>query len=737
MRIKIYRFLCLIITPIYPFTTLEKLVEYTHSMPEHPPVMQNSNWLDPNYTNFYKRTLPNILTIIGYKLGFIPEPQWNIDQLFGLLRELQPPSVASGTGHELQTVLFKAAPGSRLYIWGALYGSLDSFVRALEFLHAEKVIDHEFNIIDPKAYFVFNGNLIDRSAYTLETLTIVLLLLKKNPGRVWYIRGTHETNNYWHDYSTKRELLVYGKKLIDSGIDLLGLVSNFFDSLPVSLIVTAQDPLAEYTLIAPNLENPVLPASDVLEKFLQKNTPGEVSFASIVETQKKRLYPSMQAIIKSDDLVSAYKVEKGLMLVEPYQWATTWSTVSHQNQAYQYLYKFMDDAFTVFTVGEHLGDSTLTLYSRDTRTDNPFKIAGIYDLLSGYDIHNPPPGTTCPTKKPITLGTTLNISGVTRDVGLNVQRGILAALNAINSNGGINGRRVRLVIFDDHYSDTEAFENVRIMRSQNIRTIVLPVGTAMVHSFSAYARDNNMGIVFPITGAQFLRDPEKKYVINLRASYTQELELLIKTLRSLYNIQRMSALYQQDTYGTTTFENLQQVMAAYRMGDPTGISFALATVVFKKQIAIMLDGQSDTLCFIANSNSAQDFVRQIGVEYLSGIRLCGISNQITLERYIKSQGLSAVFSAVFPNPDSSTMPIVKEYKKIMADQHMNINTDGLEGYVGMYIILDALKRVKDPEDPAELIHELEQYSHKNFGGLSLNFDLKTRQLMHEAWVHTI
>jgi len=55
--------------------------------------------------------------------------------------------------------------------------------------------------------------------------------------------------------------------------------------------------------------------------------------------------------------------------------------------------------------------------------------------------------------------------------------------------------------------------------------------------------------VAPFTGAEFLREPFKRYVVNVRASYYQEMERLAELLVDQKGFDKIACFYQNDGYG--------------------------------------------------------------------------------------------------------------------------------------------------------------------------------------------
>ena len=78
----------------------------------------------------------------------------------------------------------------------------------------------------------------------------------------------------------------------------------------------------------------------------------------------------------------------------------------------------------------------------------------------------------------IVLGMSTVLTGNAGNLGKDMQRGILAGLERANRNGGVNGRKLRLISLDDGYEPTRTGPNMRqLIEKDNVLAIIGNVGT--------------------------------------------------------------------------------------------------------------------------------------------------------------------------------------------------------------------------------------------------------------------
>ncbi len=94
----------------------------------------------------------------------------------------------------------------KAYFWGDLHGDIAAFVVALKKLKEDGVINDNFEIIQPNTYFFFLGDMVDRGAYQVDLLSLILIVNQKNMGKVFLIRGNHEDLRINKDWGFTDEL---------------------------------------------------------------------------------------------------------------------------------------------------------------------------------------------------------------------------------------------------------------------------------------------------------------------------------------------------------------------------------------------------------------------------------------------------------------------------------------------------------------------------------------------------
>src|ERR1700720_1037124 len=135
-------------------------------------------------------------------------------------------------------------------------------------------------------------------------------------------------------------------------------------------------------------------------------------------------------------------------------------------------------------------------------------------------------------------------------MGIEVRRGCEAYFTRANREGGVAGRRLALVDYDDHYEPVETVSNAeRLIDRDQVFALLNFLGTPTCRAILPMVNEANIVLVGPISGAPILRQPPQRLIFNTRASYTEEAETLVAHLVTDLGCQRIALFRQDDSFG--------------------------------------------------------------------------------------------------------------------------------------------------------------------------------------------
>ena len=377
------------------FMSLSSLQNYTKIFPENP-TRDNKSIVKPEYEAFYTENQPsffgktfgNLLRVMGLSAPAL----WSSRAYADLMQQLI--DAREKKEYKGSHILKLKTPGkARFFVFGDQQGALHSLVRNLAKLKELEVIDENLKIKNDSDFIVFLGDVVSRSAYSMETMMIIMRLLEKNPEHALYVRGNHETDNYWQNYGLKKQLEMMAEGVLKSGekFPMESMVGRFFLTLPVAVYAGVPPDLDskfvrfsheggdEFTIEKINIglyaEFLKKASSDLLSCFPIAGLSGSGD-ADGVETK---------AIVRCEVKRKSFQSMDGLRQLSPEDGVPSWTIFSAQTAIYQEGVSFFNDAFGMITTAEEIDDWKITLYYQDVRKIDGYKTRSC-NLISGEDV---------------------------------------------------------------------------------------------------------------------------------------------------------------------------------------------------------------------------------------------------------------------------------------------------------------------------------------------------------------
>jgi branched-chain amino acid transport system substrate-binding protein len=126
-----------------------------------------------------------------------------------------------------------------------------------------------------------------------------------------------------------------------------------------------------------------------------------------------------------------------------------------------------------------------------------------------------------------------------------------AYFRMINDQGGINGRKINFITYDDAYSPPKAVEQVRkLVESDEVLVVFNPLGTPSNTAIQKYLNSKKIPQLFVATGATKWNDPKNfPWTIGWQPSYQSEAQIYAKWLMKEKPDAKIAILYQNDDFG--------------------------------------------------------------------------------------------------------------------------------------------------------------------------------------------
>jgi branched-chain amino acid transport system substrate-binding protein len=341
----------------------------------------------------------------------------------------------------------------------------------------------------------------------------------------------------------------------------------------------------------------------------------------------------------------------------------------------------------------------------------------------------------------ILLGQSAAFQGPASALGLGVREGLLAAFDEVNKAGGIHGRRLELVSYDDGYEPTSAIDNTkRLIQDDQVFALVGEVGTPTSKAVQPIATAAGVPFIGPFTGAGFLRDARLRNVINIRASYDEETEAWIRYLVDDLDIDRVAILYQDDSFGRAGLSGVVKALDQRGMSLVAEGTYMRNTTAVKTAFLTIRRSRPDAVVMVGAYKPCAEFIK-LARRFDLDVRFVNISfvGSQALATELGADGEGVIVTQVVPLPDDRDIPVVRRYREALlaSSPESQPGFVSLEGYLIGRLVVEALQRTGPDLTREKLLTTIYDAGTFDLDGLRLTYGPGDNQGMDEVFLTVI
>ncbi|MBC2713054.1 MAG: ABC transporter substrate-binding protein [Desulfosarcina sp.] len=327
------------------------------------------------------------------------------------------------------------------------------------------------------------------------------------------------------------------------------------------------------------------------------------------------------------------------------------------------------------------------------------------------------------TDDAIVIGSSLALGGHAGYLGTQTLHGAMAYLKHINAAGGINGRRIRLVTYDDGYDPPQCLVNTqRLLIEDRVFSLFCYVGTPTTVRVLPLIEDARIPLVGMFTGANALREPLNRYLINVRASYYQETAAAVRYLVEQLNIRDIAVFYQYDAYGFDGLRGTELALKEFSLVPVSKGSYVRGTLDVEEGLDRIRASGARSVVMIGTYEPCAKFIRMARANgYHPVFYNVSFVGADALARLLGAEGEGVIVSQVVPPPEyigsEKRLWGVKEYVDLLATYFPDDrpNFVGLEGYINARVLVEGLKRAGRNLDRESFIRAIESIRDYDLG----------------------
>lgn len=341
----------------------------------------------------------------------------------------------------------------------------------------------------------------------------------------------------------------------------------------------------------------------------------------------------------------------------------------------------------------------------------------------------------------IRLGMVNAQSGAAAGLGQGMRVGAMAVFTEVNLNGGIHGRKINLLLDDDAYDPNKAIDaTLKMIEKENVFSLFGYVGTPTANAVLPIIKDSKIPLVGIFSGAMLLRKPIIPEVINLRASYDDETEMLVDHFIKDMGAKRFAVFYQDDGFGLAVLTGTELALKRHNMVIVAKTTFQRGTIAIQAGLATLIESKPDVVIMVGPYTPLSAFIKKARTEGLKAslatVSFVGTDNLVKL---VGADGDGVVISQVVPFPENHDLPLTRECSALIQKYAPGekLGFVNFEGCITAKAMIIALDRTGPTLTRLGLIHAFESIKGLDIGGLQFNLGPDNHQASNSVFLTRI
>jgi len=192
------------------------------------------------------------------------------------------------------------------------------------------------------------------------------------------------------------------------------------------------------------------------------------------------------------------------------------------------------------------------------------------------------------SKNEILIGSIQDLSGPIAGFGKQVRLGMMLRVDEANEQGGINGRKLKLIVEDSAYDPRKAaLAAQKLVNQDKIFIMIGHIGTAQNMAAMPIQFEKNVVNFFPVTAAREMYEPFHRLKYSFAVTYYEQMATMVPKLVKEKNAKKPCTLYQDDEFGLEVMRGGEAGLKSIGMDFAEKTTYKRGATDFSSQVAKM------------------------------------------------------------------------------------------------------------------------------------------------------
>lgn len=330
------------------------------------------------------------------------------------------------------------------------------------------------------------------------------------------------------------------------------------------------------------------------------------------------------------------------------------------------------------------------------------------------------------TDNEILIGSSSALTGHAGFLGSQYLHGALTYINEVNENGGIHGRKLKIIALDDQYNPTKTIANTQdLIHNKKVFALLNYVGTPTSVAVKPIIESAEIPVFGFFTGAEKLRRPTSRYIFHLRDSYFAEAEGAVAYFVDRLGLQKIAVFYQEDAFGAAVLTGIQIALGKRGLEPVITDTYLRGSMNIEESVERINKAEFDVIMMVGTYSPLAKFIKM--THQLNNFPFFSTVSFVGSEAYAKElidiQNISPenyrdiLVTQVVPSPFSTRYKVSKEYlelsRKHFPDDPQNYVA--FEGFLNARIFVNALEMAGRDLTRLTFIDSLQKISNYDLG----------------------
>jgi branched-chain amino acid transport system substrate-binding protein len=265
------------------------------------------------------------------------------------------------------------------------------------------------------------------------------------------------------------------------------------------------------------------------------------------------------------------------------------------------------------------------------------------------------------TKDEILVGSIQDLSGPLAGFGKQIRLGMNLRVDEINEQGGVNGRKIKLLVEDSKYDPKNAvLAAQKLVNQDKIFAMLGHLGTAQNMAAMPVQFQKNVINFFPVTAAREMYEPFHKLKYSFAATYFDQMVSSLPALVKEKGAKKVCSVYQDDEFGLEVVRGAKEGLKSIGMEMAEETTFKRGATDFGSQMQKLAAAQCD---FVVLGTIIRETIGTIGTARKLGFNPTFMGSSAAYTDLIHKlggpamNGLYATMTVQNPYLDDASQPV--------------------------------------------------------------------------------